>query len=55
MTLQEINTLITALEDSSCTFGNCQRLASLYVCRKYFHTKDDNQEENIEDLIPLQS
>ena len=35
MTLTELNNLITALENSSCTFGNCQKLASLYICREY--------------------
>lgn len=36
MTLQELNKMITALENSSCTFNNCAKLASLYTCREYF-------------------
>lgn len=40
MTLEELNKMITALENSSCTFNNCAKLASLYTCREYFqHSK----------------
>lgn len=36
MTIQEINKIIKALENSSCTFSNFQKLATLYVCRDHF-------------------
>ena len=39
MTLHEINTLIKALEESSCTFSNCEKLAALYICRDNFKNK----------------
>lgn len=50
MTLNEINTLIKALENSSCTFSNCRKLADLYICRdhiqqnsKTLHNKEKGQ------------
>ena len=36
MTRAELDDVIRALENSSCTFNNCQKLASLYICREYF-------------------
>jgi hypothetical protein len=33
MTLFELDRMIEALENSSPTFSNCQKLASLYICR----------------------
>lgn len=48
MTLQEIDILIEALENSSCTFNNCSKLASLYTCRKYFqHSPKSLQNKDV--------
>lgn len=40
MTLKEIDDMIRALENSSCTFKNCQKLASLYICRNNFQQNE---------------
>ena len=45
MTLKGINQMIEALEQSSCTFSNCEKLASLYICRKYFKEDSKNTQE----------
>ena len=42
MTLIEIDELIKALENSSLTFNNCQKLASLYICRDHFMKENKN-------------
>jgi len=33
MNLVELDRMIEALENSSPTFSNCQKLAALYICR----------------------
>ncbi len=52
MTLHEINSLIKALEESSCTFSNCQKLAALYICRDNFRPKHkQTQNKDADDVI----
>lgn len=57
MNLEEINNTIEALENSSTTFGNCEKLASLYICREHL-TKAPPPETNIQveqeysDILP---
>lgn len=41
MTLKEIDELIKALEQSSCTFSNCEKLASLHICKEHFKDTQD--------------
>lgn len=41
MTVPELDKMIKALEESSCTFGNCEKLAALYICRD--HLKKTNK------------
>ena len=54
MNLEEINNTIEALENSSTTFGNCEKLASLYICRQHMATPDSNPqvEQEYSDILP---
>lgn len=57
MNLEEINNTIEALEQSSTTFGNCEKLASLYICKEYLNRQpviDTQQavEREINDILP---
>ena len=60
MNIEEIQNTIEALEESSTTFGNCEKLASLYICREYL-TKDKKStleetnpevEQEYNDILP---
>lgn len=60
MNLEEINNTIEALEESSTTFGNCEKLASLYICREYLARRNEPKlkdhelkvESEINDILP---
>ena len=54
MNLEEINNTIEALENSSTTFGNCEKLASLYICRDHLATADvePTVEQEYNDILP---
>ena len=56
MNLEEINNTIEALENSSTTFGNCEKLASLYICRDHMMAThpDSNPavEKEYNDILP---
>lgn len=61
MNLEEIKNTIEALEESSTTFGNCEKLASLYICREYLtkksepaskEPKEEEVEKEINDILP---
>lgn len=55
MNLEEINNTIEALEQSSTTFGNCEKLASLYICRDNLTKSVQSNpqvEQEINDILP---
>ena len=59
MNIQEIENTITELENSDTTFSNCQKLASLYIVRKYY-TIDTSQRSSkvikeFNDILPMYS
>lgn len=55
MNIEEIKNTIEALENSSTTFGNCEKLASLYICREYLTrapSDPDKVEQEYSDILP---
>ena len=54
MDINEINETIEELENSSTTFDNCMKLASLYIVRDNLKTnkEPDETEEELHDILP---
>ena len=60
MNLQEIETTIKELENDNTTFSNCQKLASLYIVKKYLSTDsppkmNTNVVKEFNDILPMYS
>lgn len=56
MNIEDINSTITKLESDETTFGNCEKLASLYIVREHY-LKGQNEAGNdvqkeIQDILP---
>lgn len=60
MNIQEIENTIKELENADTTFSNCQKLASLYIVKKY-HTNtvpqkmNENVVKEFNDILPMYS
>lgn len=56
MNLQELNENITMLEKEPMTFSNCQKLASLYLCRAHMSPEQtDVVRKELKEILPQYS
>lgn len=57
MNIEDINSTINKLENDETTFGNCDKLASLYIVREHYlkgqkSTGNEDVEQEIKDILP---
>ena len=54
MNIQEINKAISELEAGPTTFQNCDKLASLYICKQNLISKNnDSVVKEYNDILPM--
>ena len=56
MNIEDVNSTIEKLENDDTTFENCEKLAHLYIVRKYYSKRlksnGTSVEEEIKDILP---
>ena len=52
ITIDELNSIISELEDNFSTYSDCQKLADLYTIRNNLSSKQSSTKKELSDIIP---